>query len=343
MPGSVYRRKDGYWCAAITVGGKRLVRYARTRKEAEERLIDLLTETRLGVLQAPTRVTLAEWWDSWLGLTERRPKTVETYNQAVQPVLKVLGNTRLDRLTAPALAATFAALRGKHGTRLVQQAYAYLKTSLGQAVGLGLLRANPMDRVQKPRHEPRERPTWNLQDCRRFLEVCERSASRYAPLLALALLTGLRRGELFGLRGRDIDWETRTITVERQVTFVNGQRLEGPLKTRAARRVVPLPGRALLLLRQLPCTDEALFPDATPTGAQSALRRLCRQAGLPAVSLHDLRRFYVTLIIGLGADVKVAQRLLGHSRASTTLDIYARLLQGRDREATERLDRALGG
>jgi integrase len=260
---------------------------------------------------------------------------------------------RLDRCGPLVLAEAFRRMAARGvGSRVREQAFVYGKACFAEAVRMGLVPTNPFDRITKPKHEGRQRPEWSPAEAARFLAACERSRLRYAPLCALALLTGLRRGEAVGLEWRDVDFAGRRLMVRRQRTTLGGVPRTAPLKTKTARRVVPLSERAAAVLRRqwerLP--EEGRRPEAPvfatergtpphPDNIRRSLLALCRQAGVPVVSLHQLRHTFASLAAGGGLDPVALARVLGHSRPSTSLDIYA-FAVGVDRAAGA-LERAL--
>jgi integrase len=332
--GSVYQRKDGYWVASVVVAGKKIVKYGKSKREAQQRLTELVGAASMGTLTAPTRLTLREWVERWLTMQEqeKRPSTLRTYRQVLPPVIERLGHVRLAKLTPLQLAVTFTELRHQGmGTRRLQQAYVVLGTVLRQAVQLDLIGSNPLERVPKPRHEPKENSLWTLNQAQQFLRAAETSGHRYAPLFLILVATGIRIGEALGLRWSDIDLTRQTVTVQRAFVYAGSSgSLQRP-KTRAGRRVVTLPDTTVRLLRRLP---RPLDPEApvilTGTGTipnQSNLRRelhrLCQLAGVPLIPIHGLRHVHAALLVAQGVDPHALRRRLGHARVATTLDVYA--------------------
>jgi integrase len=339
--GTVYQRgSDGRWVASLRLpGGKRVVRYAGSEREARARLSELLRHQGAGQLAAPSRMTVGEWVERWLERKAAgvRPKTVRLYRQALGHLTAEVGAVRLDRCGPLVLAEAFRRLAARGvGSRMREQAYVYGKSCFAEAVRVGVLAQNPFDRLDKPKHEGRERPEWSPAEAARFLACCERSRLRHAPLCALALLTGLRRGELCGLVWADVDFGGRQLAVRRQRLVVSGPPGWAPLKTKAARRVVPLSERAVAVLRRqwesLP--EERRRPEAPvfatgrgtpphPDTLKYTLWALCRQAGVPMASLHQLRHTFASLAAAGGLDPVALARVLGHARPSTSLDIYS--------------------
>jgi integrase len=355
--GTVYRRaSDGRWVAAVRLpGGRRLWRYGASEREARARLSELLRRQGAGLLAAPSRMTVGEWVERWLErkASTVRPKTVRIYTQVLGCLTAEVGAVRLDRCGPLLLAEAFRRMAARGvGSRVREQAYVYGKSCFAEAVRVGALAQNPFDRIAKPKHEGRQRPEWSPAEAARFLAACERSRLRYAGMCALALLTGLRRGEAAGLEWRDVDFTGRRLAVRRQRLVVGGTPGWGPLKTKAARRLVPLSERAVGLLRRqwesLPeerrrpeapvfCTDRGTPPH--PDNLKRTLWALCREAGVPVVSLHQLRHTFASLAAAGGLDPVTLARVLGHSRPSTSLDIYAYPLGGE--RAAGAVERAL--
>ena len=350
--GSIYQRQsDGRWVAVVTLNGMRLVKYAQSKREAQQRLNDMIGAASTGTLSAPSKVTLGQWVEQWLGDQETacRPSTMRSYRQVLTPMMERIGQARMDRLTPLQLSRTFTDLHRRGiGTRRIQQGYVVLGTCLKRAVRLGVIGVNPLDRVDKPRHEPGERPLWTVEEARRFLVALEGSAIRYAPLFTLLLTTGLRIGEGLGLRWVDIDLQQRSLTVQQAYVYAGERGSIQPPKTRAGRRVVVLPDLAVRALQRLPRpldAHAAIFRTGSGTVPSQSnlrrdLRRLCVAAAIPTIPLHGIRHVHAALLAAQGLDPHTLRKRLGHSRVSTTLDIYAYALRP-DSAATTAFERAM--
>lgn len=243
---------------------------------------------------------------------------------------------------------------------------AVLVIALNDAVRLELLARNPAALARGPRRVPVVRPRLDAGQVRRL--VAAAAGERLGALILVAAALGLRRGELLGLRWADVDLAAGTlrVAVQRQNETGRGS-VERPPKANSG-RTIPLPAVVAAALaghrdrqrfeRQQPrYADHGLVfarPDGLPLSPNIARRLLLRTlarandgrpAGeqLPALTLHSLRRSAASVLLGLGVPLTVAMSILGHSRASTTLEIYAAALPGDVRAAAVALDAALSG
>lgn len=349
--GSLYQRQDGYWVAALTVNGRRIVRYARTQRAAKEKLASLQREHYLGTLAHPTKLTVADWIEEWLrqGETTLRPSTLRVYRQVLTLVLGYIGSGRLDHLTPVMVAGALNSLRRKgRGSRQLQLAYTYLRTALQRAVDLGMLGHNPAAKAPKPRHEPSERHYWSAEEMRRFLAVAQGSHYQHASLLAFLLGSGLRISEALGLRWEDVDMGQGLVHVRRAVVYAGQEATLQRPKTKAGERTVTLPDFALDLLRRKPrpLTDDApVFTTTTSTTPTPGVIRdtlvlLCDQAQVPFVNVHGLRHCHAALLLSQGLDLQVLRRRLGHATVDMSVNRYAYALRP-DSDAAEAVQQAL--
>jgi integrase len=338
--------------------GKERSRTFRTKKEAEryERSQHTALEQGLWVDPRAGKVTLEAWGGEWeRTVVHLRPSTRRIYAANLRNhILPELGHIELGKLTPSLLRAWLSGLTtkiGAHGKPLapgsVAQAYRTLNRVLVAAVDDELLGRNPLSGVRPPRVEP---------EPMRFLsheEVATLAAAvdpRYCALVLVAAYTGLRAGELIGLRRQHVDLLRRTITVVEQVQYVGGQHLVLPPKSAAGRRSVAVPAVVTAALEDHlghfaePGLDGLLFP--APEGGFLRLENFRRRVWRPAVAeagvaplrIHDLRHTCASLAIAAGADVKVLQRMLGHASAALTLDRYGHLLPGQAESVASRLD-----
>lgn len=255
--GSVYQRaSDGRWVASVSLaGGKRVVRYGTTERDARRRLKEMLGKEHAGTLAAPNPMTFAAWVEQWLWMTAARCRdtTVEAYEYSMRPLVQRLGTTRLDRLTPLTLSQALADMqRSGVGTGRLRSSHAALRVCLRAAVRLDLMPVNAMDRVDAPCCPSPDRAHWALEEAAAFLQAAEASPTRFAPLFVFLLSTGMRRGEALALTWADVDLHERIVRIERSLVFARNVPTLHATKTKAARRVISLPDAAVRALGRLP-------------------------------------------------------------------------------------------
>ena len=362
--GSVYRRSDGKWCANLTVGydengkRKRHYLYGRTKAEVLDKLGGLRSDARAGIVAEPSRVTVGEYADNWIETVAKqrvRSTTLANYKRLVKlHIVPQIGGLRLTRLTPLHLQSWQVALE-KAGVSPSQRhaAHVLLKTVLSHALKLGLIGRNPLDAIDRPRVETKELQVLDPGQVRKLLETAE--GHRLKPLLVLAVATGARQGELFGLQWRHIDLEAGVLTIQRTHVEVSGHIEFGEPKTKRSRRRVDLPRYAVEALKAhrsqqpaIPHPATLVFTDTSgnPLRRSNFTRRvwhkLLEKAKLPRVKFHSLRHSHITTLLAEGANLKAVSDRVGHSRTSMTADVYAHAVQGMQRELADTLDRLYG-
>ena len=231
-----------------------------------------------------------------------------------------------------------------------------------QAVRWNLIPRNPADSVETPTPTPKEMHPLSAEEARRLLDAAQ--GDRFDALYVLAVHTGMRRGELLGLKWDDVDLENASVRVRRTLTRIdNGRRLAlGPPKNKKSRRTVRLTERAVEALRshlerQLAEIEALgdLYKDqglvfTTEAGTlinpsnlrQRSLASLLKRAGLPQITFHDLRHTCASLLFQKNFHPKFVQELLGHASVAITLDTYSHMLPGMGGEAADAMGEALG-
>ena len=267
------------------------------------------------------------------------PSTVEAYAGRLQRhVLPRLADRRLDEIEVDDILALISDLRkqGYSGTTIAVT-LTPLSRLFAHAVRRGLIEVNPvskLDRSERPRVSRQERPVLNPEEIGRLLEAAQ---PRFRTLLATAILSGLRQGELLGLHWRDVDFDNQLIHVR---TALDRKRRDVPPKTeRAVRDVVLMPALAEALRQHKTETrfnhpDDYVFTTRTGTPHHAphiglrALKPALEKAGLQPVRWHDLRHTFASLLVAGGANITFVSRQLGHTSSQITLGIYAHLLDG---------------
>lgn len=357
--GSVYQRADGRWAAAITIAGKRVVRYAHTKREAMVKLRELKAEQvsvpspRTPTVNVPASPVFASFAHEWLRSADVRPVTRESYRRMLDThIIPVLGAMQLLAISPPDVARVITAVRAKGlSDRTVQYAYVLTRHILQVAADWGLIPANPATRIKRPRVERKQRRLWTVDQAAAFVRHCTKGSGPWDHLFLVAILSGLRLGELLGLQWSDVDLERGILRVERSLVELKPGdfRIQAP-RSRASIRTVALPAPALAALRRHREAADGAFvfrrrdsgEPPTRSSLRSAFRATCRRAGVPYITIHGLRHQHVSLLAHAGVPVKVAQERVGHSTPVLTLSIYTHVLGDADRRSAEALDGLLG-
>ncbi|HJT56201.1 MAG TPA: site-specific integrase [Ktedonobacteraceae bacterium] len=369
--GSITRRKDGRYQAAITLENhKRKYFYGETRKEVQDKLNLALYEQKQGMLATGPQQTLQVFFEKWLEQVCRltkKPNTYKTYRSAARAhIIPALGHIKLQKLTIEQLQAFFAEKQKRLKPASLSCIRKALKSALNDAVMRGLVARNVATFVSLPNIERYEGQVLTEEQARKLLDVAH--SSHLDVMLLVALTTGMRQGELLALRWSDVDLETGVLQVRRNVTIVNGV---GPVetepKTKAGRRKVMLPGVVIKALRgqqeqqakmRLALSAKwhdlgLIFPTMQhnskrpgdflrASNVRASFKRLLKLAGLPDVRFHDLRHSVATILFAAGIDLKVISELLGHSSIAVTSDVYAHLLPDKQHEVANKMDDLFG-
>jgi integrase len=373
MNGSITKRTGtrgttwyGRYDYADPATGKRVYRRvsAPTRKECEALLRAAIQKAESGAGGVDERLTVREYLvDRWLPALEPtvRPATYRRYLDVVRHhVLPTLGGLRLSKLSALDLQALYAdRLATGLSPTTVHHLHAVLHRALGQAMRLGLLERNVCDLVDAPRRAAPLVQAWDARHVVKVLDIGD--ATDLAALWRVALLCGLRRGELLGLKWEDVDLEQGTLAVRRSLIRGKGGTWQlGEPKTASGRRSIALDATCVAALRKHraaqnaerlrlgPVWEDLGFVFTNETGGPlhvNALmvryERLVREAGVPRIRFHDLRHTSATLALVQGIHPKIVQERLGHSTVAMTLDRYSHVTPGLQQQAAEQLAAAL--
>lgn len=365
--GSVFRRPDREggkeWVAQILLeeGGTKQ-RYFYTKAEAEEALNEMLYEQRHGTLITTKDQTLRQFLEDWFQNVQRPPTVrLSTYeNQRIlleKHILPALGHIPLRKLSPDHLNRFYTSkLNEKLSAGRIKLMHGVLHKALAYAVRAKKVVQNVCDLVTPPRYAPPEQHVLTEEQAKHLLDVAK--GRRLEVLLNLALVTGMRKGELIGLKWSDIDLEKRTLQVRRTVNYLrkHGLVITEP-KTAKGRRKITLPHFLIDLLKrhraqQLEARWKAgatwheqdiVFPTNVgtfmyPTLLSELFQRLLKDASLPHMRFHGLRHSTATILLAQGVDARVVQELLGHSHVSITLGIYGHVLPSMHEGAINKME-----
>lgn len=366
--GTIYKTKKGLWVAQLMVGrnlitGKteRMTFYGKTMGEVRDKLIEAKYQLKQNTLVKPSLVTLGDWIVEWLELymmNSVKQTTYESYSSWVyNHIVPGLGDIPLQKLRADKIQRFLNRKRDKLSSRSVRHIYRVLNASLKKAVNQKMLPENVMSAVKRPALEKYEINPWSTDEKNLFLNRIQKH--RLYPLFLLALESGLRRGELLGLKWLDLDHENNKLTIIRSYNVVKGGAAFNEPKA-GSRRTITLPAKVtseLLLwkadqnkekeLLGRNYKDHGLMFSTTmgtpiyPRDLNRYFEKLIELTGVRKIRLHDLRHTHATVLLKLGVHPKTVQMRLGHKDITITLQLYSHYVPGLDEEAAEKLDRVL--
>ena len=347
----------------------------RSRKEAQAAMAKVMVAVEERSYVAPSRLTVREYLTKeWLPAIKStvRPTTYRSYVQHVQfHITPHIGSLKLEKVNGATLNALYAKLAsqgkrdGKRGLspRTVHHVHVCLHRAFRDAVRWGRLFRNPVDAADPPRVAgpgSREMKTWSAAQVRGFLVAT--TGDRLHPLWRLLALTGMRRGEVLGVKWEDIDLEAGRLAVRRSLIPLGGEVIVSEPKTARGRRSIALDVETVEVLkaqaaRQLQeqqafgadwcdsgylCTKENGEP-YHPEVVSRYFRQAVKRAMLPMIRPHDLRHTHATLALQAGIHPKVVSERLGHANISITLDTYSHAIPALQEEAAERIAELVSG
>ena len=365
--GNIRKRKDGRWEGRYTAGydpvtGKAISKnvLGKTQAEVKEKLARAMEETKgLDIVKAG-EYTVGQWLDVWFEYYAKikvRPSSHKTYEGYIKNHIKPnIGNIPLTKLTTLDLQRMYQKLLTEGrveriesqnqpkglSPKTVRNLNQIISSAMKLAMDQRLISKNPADGCALPKVEHKEMKTLPVEQLNAFLMEAKRTGT--FEMYYIDLATGLRRGELLGLKWQDVDLDNGIIHVRRQVGRINGKVQEAPLKTKNAYRNISIGADAVSILREKKKKDgnfsEYVFPSPTggpmsPDSVLHMLHRVLDRAGLPEIRFHDLRHTFATLALQNGVDIKTVSGMLGHFSAGFTLDTYAHVTTAAQRQAAD--------
>lgn len=371
--GSIRKRRDGRWEGRYTAGinpetGKQVFKnvLGKTQAEVKEKLAKALAENQKLDFSKRGKYNIAQWMDEWFENVCKikvRPSSHQTYRGYIdRHIAPNIGKIPLEKLSAMDVQKLYRKLltggrvaRAESrnqpkglSAKTVRNINQVISSAMNFAVAQRILAQNPCKAVALPNLEHREMQTIPAAQLVVFLD--EAKASGVYELYYIELATGLRRGELLGLKWEDIDLTAGVIRVRRQVSRIDGKIVEAPLKTKNAYRTVTISPQAVEVLnaQKAKTNDEYVFPSPnggpiSPDSVNNMLKRVLKRAGIPRVRFHDLRHTFATLALQNGVDIKTVSGMLGHFSAGFTLDTYAHVTTAAQKEAARTMESILAG
>ena len=362
--GLVRKRADGRWEGRIVVGhkedGKPIYRSVFAEKQGDlmPKLHELKDQYAGVELTEDSSITLGEWLERWLNEYKKpilRPSTYAGYSKDIaNHILPYLGSKRITQLKTADIQKHYNRLlesgriqdngKGKGlSNATVRGIHMVLREALDSAVREGLIPKNPADGTSPPKIHRNEKQVLTKDQLETFMKLIEGDEEWY-DFFYTEIITGMRQGEICGLRWEDFDREKRTLRVARSVDFVNKELVVGETKTEDGKRTIYLPESLWHILaerqRQKGAFSAWIFPNLlrpewplNPSRAYRQLKKLLEIGGLPSIRFHDLRHTFTSHAANSGIAPKTLSEIVGHSKASFTLDHYAHVTSDMQKNA----------
>ena len=359
--GMVRKREDGRWEGRIVVGhkenGDSIFRYiyADTQKELTAKLRHHIDIYRGVDLTEQSRMTLGEWLDQWLEGIARtiRPSTLTRYRGTVtRHINSYIGAKPISQIKGKDIQKLYDTL-AKQGNLItgeglasgtIRGIHSMLHEALGAAQQAGVIPRNPTEEIEAPKFSYKPKKVLTDEQLDQFMEAIQKDTT-WHDFFYTELTTGLRRGEICGLKWTDFNEADGTLKVRRTIHQEKGGKLTAwDTKTAAGTRTIILPFSTAELLRERKksAMTEWIFPDplkpeqpTRPGAAYDRMKALLKEADLPSIRFHDLRHTFATHALTSGVDVKTLSGILGHTRSAFTLDTYTHTTGDMQKRAAE--------
>ena len=363
--GTIRKRSDGRWEARIIIGHKNdgspmyKSAFAKTQKSALKQLHQLLDLYRDVDLTEECRMTLGEWMDKWMDvymIFTIKENTIKGYRSQIDHQIKpFIGHKQLASLTTADIQKFYNKIKKEgrvhphpiHGhvlsDSMVRKIHMMLHEAMEVAVRERYIVRNPTDNTTIPKKTTTEKQVLDDSQLNRFLEAIQDEPYWY-DFFYVEVMTGLRRGEICGIKWSDIDFNEGTLCIKRSVSTKEGGGVSiGETKTDAGVRTIIMPPSVATLLwkKRSDAINEWVFPHYTnpsdplhPSSAYKKLKTLLKRLELPLLRFHDLRHTFATQATDGGVDPKTLAGILGHTDASFTLDTYTHVTSDMQRGAS---------
>lgn len=393
MRGSIRQRSKGSWRITLefayvddpeTGTSKRVqkfITFRGTKREAQDKLTDLLHDAQHGTFIEPDKRTVGAWLDEWVDLAikppRRTPRAYDTYKSVIAVHLTpTLGDLRLQGLRSLDI-ERFLADKAALAPATLEKIFTVLSSALKAAVRSQLVARNVAtlvsNRPQTPEgHDEAVKNCWTADEAGAFMKAAEAAGPRQAAFYALALDSGCRKSELAGLQWSDVDMAQGRILVRQQLLTGGRAPVFVPPKGKRARTIDLAPETvdflraykkhqaALKLRHRQEFHDHGLVfckdwlevarkhdtlgdPLQVNNLGQREFARLIAAAQVKPITLHGLRHTCASLLLLAGVPPNVVQQRLGHKRIEITLSTYAHVLPGQQRDAARRLGSLIYG
>jgi integrase len=369
-----YRKRGTKWSFTVDVGrddqGKRKQKTMsgyKTKKEAEKACAELITQIEKGLYFEETRDTFGSFFSEWLENVAKpkvRDRTYAGYFSASSKrILPTFGHMKLTEIK-PVHVLKFYNQLTEEGLspEYIKYLQSMLKNTFSTALKWQLIQNNIMDHVDSPRIKRKEKQVWTIEQVNQFLEYAKTKKYHWYMVYLIAIYTGMRRGEILGLRWKDIDMDEGKLSINQTLGYVKGKGIvvQEPKTSRSHRlisisdylikelRASKLSQQKIRLQHGLPFSVDDFVvshDDGSPVNPQYTYNHFIKTVkgveGLPVIRFHDLRHTHATIMLKLGEHPKIVSERLGHSSIQMTLNLYSHVTYDMQKESSDRFEKAL--
>ncbi|GER67439.1 site-specific integrase [Weizmannia acidilactici] len=336
----------------------------RTKTEAKKELLKIKNQVDNGSYFKESTEDFSMFMERWFNTSYKRTVEITTAKSREyvirNHIMKYFQHKKINEITTFDIDSFYVdKLDSGYSGAYIRQMHNLLNQAFDQAVRWSLIKVNPVKNAKPPKVKSEEKITWTVDEVNRFQNLIKNSSMEIPYLLAI--FTGMRRGEVLGLKWDDVDFENKKIRIKRSLCFVSGKGLifKEP-KTKKSKRQISISQHVVNVLKKhkqkqefqkeklgiqyqnnnlIVCTD-----DGKPLDPRNLLRqfyRLIEEANVPRISFHDLRHTHATILMQQGENPKVVSERLGHSRVGITLDLYSHVSDDLQEQAAEKFENAL--
>lgn len=366
---NVKKENKDFYYYVITLGkdanGKRIQikkRGFKTKKEAEKALREAQVEADKGAYIQPSKMTYGEYLTEWIRakkqqISSQTAHVTEVYMRT--HIVPELGGINLTQLNPLIIQRFLSTLQDKGlADSTIKRIYNIVNTSLNAAVKKQIINRNAASLIDKPRVKRKEIEVWDVNEVKAFLNYA-RSYTRYYIAFHLALTTGMRQGEILGLRWMDVDFDRKMISV-RQTLSHNGKEIIHGAKTATSIRSISfdtdtatdLQKHMRMVRREMLSLGKSLSQEdlvvcnglgtkANPRNINRIWYKLLEKTELKKITFHDLRHTNASLLLKINTHPKIVSERLGHSSIKITIDLYSHLFPNMQEEAAAELAKLL--
>ncbi|MGG3041794.1 tyrosine-type recombinase/integrase [Bacillus anthracis] len=326
----------------------------KTKQEAHKVMLELEQSLTLGTYIQPNKILYKEYLlERFLEdkMTKVKKQTLNTYRWIVEKhIIPEIGDVGLTKLSPMIIQGLYNKLTKEKALsdENIQKVHTLINDSLKKAERWGLIARNPAALVDRPKAVKKEITVWDVAEVRQFLK-CAKKSGRYYIAFLLALTTGMRQGEILGLRWKDVDFENGCVRIT-QTLSSDGKDLLPYTKTKSGSRTIDLPEKTVTALKKhwlfirgekeeakgykdldlVVCTG--LGTPTHKSNIRRVFKSIIKQAEIPKIRFHDMRHTHATLLLLQGVNPKIVSERLGHADVRITLDTYSHLLPSMQRE-----------